>query len=235
MRWLRCSVLWAFVAMSAALSGPAFSDVSEPAATLAGKAYSEAAERGGVTHRITYMDPGESIEHIVSSGNSTSRAAKPASQEAELPAFRRLVLAVSIGIALCCVAFIAFGGSRVKISLGRRPDQDEAASEHQNTRNTPVALPDLESILAIPDRSAALVMLCQAGLAKALNGQGILPQRSWTARETLHHLPRQYPHRGALQSLVFASEQAQFGGREVSDEEFASHVGQVRRVWEAVV
>ena len=68
-------------------------------------------------------------------------------------------------------------------------------------------------------------------IAKVITAQGVLLQRSWTARDAMRRIPRDFDHREALQNLVLDSERVQFGGRDVSEDEFRAHVDALRPLY----
>ncbi|MEM9709826.1 MAG: DUF4129 domain-containing protein [Pseudomonadota bacterium] len=124
--------------------------------------------------------------------------------------------------------FIRFGGA-FSVSLGR--DAENAAREgeaewtHENAPNLPGSL---DAILKIKDRRQAIVLLAQKVLATAIAANGILFQKSWTGREALRRLPQDQTALDAIRALVLASERVQFGGRDISEDEFGSHLTGIR-------
>nr|WP_237693212.1 DUF4129 domain-containing protein [Octadecabacter algicola] len=64
-----------------------------------------------------------------------------------------------------------------------------------------------------------------------MSAEGVLLQDSWTDRDTLSRVPKNLSNRDALQALVHASERVQFGGRDVSEDEFNEHVARLRPLW----
>jgi len=128
--------------------------------------------------------------------------------------------------------FIRFGG-RLPLSFARNPENAG------NPAKGPIGRPageaaspmGIKAIIAMKDRREALVALCKALLAKAITAEGVLLQDSWTDRDTLRRVPRAFPYRDALQNLVFASERVQFGGRDVTEEDFHAHVKALAPMW----
>ena len=78
------------------------------------------------------------------------------------------------------------------------------------------------------DRREALIALSRLVLNRVIEAQGILVQRSWTARDALRRVPREFAQRDALQALIRDSERVQFGGRDISEDEFKAHVENTR-------
>lgn len=134
-----------------------------------------------------------------------------------------LIMALVLGAIF--YLFLRFGGN-ISVSLKRESGNI--------SRNRPKGQPDapdwatrtgsLEDILRTSDRRLALIQLMRKALSTTVSANGILMQRSWTARDALRHLPSTQSHLDRLRELVLASERVQFGGRDVSEEEFRSHV-----------
>ncbi|WP_269585131.1 DUF4129 domain-containing protein [Roseibium sp. Sym1] len=125
--------------------------------------------------------------------------------------------------------FLRFGGN-MAVSLKR-----EAGNVGRDRKRGPVEAPawatktgSLEDILRMSDRRKALVLLMRKALSASVSANGILMQRSWTARDALRHLPSTQRHLDRLRDLVLASERVQFGGRDVSEDEFRNHVDTCR-------
>jgi len=134
-----------------------------------------------------------------------------------------LVMAVILGVIL--YLFLRFGGN-ISVSLKR----DAGNLSRNRTQGQPDApawaarTGTLEDILRMTDRRQALIELMRKALTATVSANGILMQRSWTARDALHHLPPGQHHIDRLRDLVLASERVQFGGRDVTEEEFRGHV-----------
>ena len=90
---------------------------------------------------------------------------------------------------------------------------------------------NLQAILRMTDRREALVALSQFLLNRVVAAQGVLLQRSWTARDAMRRVPRDFDHRAALYDLVLASERVHFGGRDVTEEEFRAHLDRLRPLY----
>lgn len=122
--------------------------------------------------------------------------------------------------------FLRFGGS---MAVSLRPAAENAARTRRNAQVSDetaeeVALRPIKTILRMTDRGQALMLLSRALLAQVVEGNGLLFQRSWTARDALRRLPRTQPHLDEIKALVLASERVQFGNRAVSEEDFGNHV-----------
>lgn len=128
--------------------------------------------------------------------------------------------------------FIVFGG-RLPVSFARAPEDgiDQGhRQKHLATSGGQVPL-GIDAVLRMKDRRLALVALCKGLLARVVTAEGVLLQDSWTDRDTLRRVPHGLAHREALQALVYASEKVQFGGRDVSEDEFEDHVNRLKPLW----
>ncbi|WP_299818359.1 DUF4129 domain-containing protein [uncultured Roseibium sp.] len=137
------------------------------------------------------------------------------------------------GIVLAAILYLVLRvGGRMTVSLksearnpgsGRCKAQPEAPAWAEK-------LGTLDEILRIDDRRRALVLLARKALAATVAANGVLMQRSWTARDALRHIPDRQAQVDALRALVMASERVQFGGRDVSEDEFRQHVAGCRQL-----
>lgn len=125
--------------------------------------------------------------------------------------------------------FLRFGGN-LAVSLKR-----EGGNAERTRARGPVEAPawatragSLEDILRMRDRRQALIQLMHKALSATVSANGILMQRSWTARDALRHLPASQGYLDRLRDLVLASERVQFGDRDVTEDEFQNHVEKCR-------
>lgn len=121
--------------------------------------------------------------------------------------------------------FLRYGGG-FSVALRREAENAERARRGRG----PVSGGDdevpasLDSILRLKDRREALVLLARKALAATVEANGVLLQRSWTARDALRHIPPDQRYLDELRALVLASERVQFGGRDVAEDEFEGHL-----------
>ena len=197
-----------------------------------GQAYLQAIRLRGIDTDVAYFDP-SSPPPPMETGQEPEPPAERADRDIEGTVgsidVTALVFSAAVLLAIAYV-FARFGG-RISVSLGR--DAENMVRERRgNARGTgplAAAVPsDLASILSLQDRREALVQLAQSALASAVSANGVLLQRSWTAREALRHLPAEQNHMSALYRLVHASERVHFGGRDVSEEEFQAHIADIK-------
>lgn len=201
-----------------------------------GEAYLRAIRFRGINPDVVYYDPTRPAPSL-----STSEAPRARPEGAEpgidadgaggtLGAAYYIVLAIMVAtLALILYLFVQFGGMGA-ISFGAAPDNSarrpgEGLDPGEDAPETPR---NLAEILRLADRSAAIVALAHYVLNKVVASQGVLLQRSWTARDAMRRVPPGFDHREALVDLVLISERVQFGGRSISEEEFQRHVAETR-------
>lgn len=193
-----------------------------------GEAYLRAKPRH-INANVGYYDPTRKVPPL-----ETRQRVRPEPEERQERniTLNDSVFMLFLALVLGFVAylFIRFGGG---MSVSLRSQSEDATREVERTdRATPGALDaenlqPVRAILRNPDRKLALIQLARALLVQVVEANGLLLQRSWTARDALRRLPRTQPHLSALQSLVLASERIQFGNREISEDEFQNHVQDV--------
>lgn len=203
-----------------------------------GEAYVQSIRFRGIQADVTFFDPSEPPPPLETRETPDEPETGETSQLAVDDESARLAVIVIAALFILALAYLVarFGG-RLPVSFSRKPDDagDPRSNQHTVSTTADEHLPtSLEAILAINDRREALVALCRNLLASTVAAQGVLFQRSWTDREALARIPTNFDHREALQTLVFASEKVQFGGRDVSDEEFRDHLGKLRPLWGGV-
>jgi hypothetical protein len=191
-----------------------------------GNEYLRAIRLRGIDTDVTYFDPSAPAPKL----DTAQEPPKPAADKPQVTFEDRWIPGLIVGGVLLVVAylFLRFGG-RLTVSLGR--DADNPDSTRPKIRGqAPVwaeKLAPLDEILRMEDRRRALVLLTQKVLATAIAANGILMQRSWTARDALRQLPESQA-RDLLRKLVTMAERVQFGGRDVSEDEFNDHVANCR-------
>ncbi|PVB61234.1 DUF4129 domain-containing protein [Labrenzia sp. 011] len=195
-----------------------------------GQDYLGAIRLRGIDTDVTYFDPSAPPPELDTSLQPERPQAPDAdrtSGETDWP-----VLIVS-GVILAAILylFLRFGG-RMTVSLKR--DAGNPGRTRRQVRTEPPAWAQkpgtLDEILRIEDRRQALVLLAQKVLAATVAANGVLMQRSWTARDALRHIPDGQAQRDALRALVMASERVQFGARDVSEDEFRRHLAGCRQL-----
>ncbi len=196
----------------------------------AGEAYLKALRLRRIDTDVRYFDPTRPAPDLDT--DVAPPKPEPGDQGDRPQANLRVVFVAALILGGVVVLFLRFGGG-LSVSFGRAGDNAHRGGR-RGAETAPGAPPpsSLAAILAIADRRAALVTLAGAALTRAVEAQGLLFQKSWTGRDVLRHLPPATAFRDDLQALVLASERVHFGGRDVSEDEFRSHVARIRPLLE---
>lgn len=196
-----------------------------------GEAYLRAIRLRGIDANVAYFDPDrppppmetrQEPKPPVESGTGTRTG------NVRIPA---LLISATVLMAIAYV-FVRYGGG-FAISFGPAEKEAELRRRGRTQRQVSQASAyprSLKAILRMQDRREALVQLAQVALTTAVTSNGVLMQRSWTARDALRHLPDDQSCLGALRKLVLASERVHFGGRDISEDEFQVHVEDIRPI-----
>lgn len=200
-----------------------------------GKDYLKSLRFRGIGTDVAYFDPTAPAPELKTdqkpgAPDDTSREEDGSSSSGGSTSTRWATgLVMALVLAGIAYLFLRFGGN-MAVSLKR-----DAGNVGRNRQRGPVEAPawatktgSLEDILRMSDRRQALIQLMRKALATTVSANGILMQRSWTARDALHHLPASQSYLDRLRDLVLASERVQFGGRDITEEEFRSHVDNCR-------
>ncbi|WP_306142029.1 DUF4129 domain-containing protein [Roseibium sp. MMSF_3412] len=186
----------------------------------------------GIDPDVAYYDPTAPAPKLETEQQPQQPTARSETESVMAPGSRWTFTLIA-GLVLAGLAFlvIRFGGN-IAVTLQRdaeNPDSRRAAGP----QNTPVwaeKLGSFNDIMRIADRREALVMLTQKVLATLATTNGVLMQRSWTARDTLRNIPLADAQQTLLRTLVLNSERVQFGGRDVSEDEFREHVSSCQQL-----
>lgn len=193
-----------------------------------GEAYLRAVRLRQIDTDVGYFDPTAPPPPMTI---SEAPVRPPEEDDREWSSGERLPTILVAAAVLAGIAYVfARHGGNVSLSFrqearnaGRRREATgagRAAPEEERSRS-------LASILRIGDRREALVVLARNALARVIAESGVLLQSSWTARDALRHVPRDHRHMEALRELVLAGERVQFGGRDVTEDEFGAHVARI--------
>ena len=228
--WLILSFLFIGLAQPVAAQ---HTPLGEAEVGASGEAYISAIRLRGVDRNVVYFDPNRPAPPLETSQALQSER----NEDADGPAGRLTVEGVRVST-LVIASFILFGivylfvvfGGRLPVSFLRNPRDGTKVGHHQRSSTKPGdAQPmAIEAVLRMADKRAALVALCKTLLARAVSAEGVLLQDSWTDRDALRCVPHSFAQRDALQALVFASERVQFGGRDVTEDEFCGHLSRLR-------
>ncbi|MES0883741.1 DUF4129 domain-containing protein [Roseibium sp. SCP14] len=225
--------MFVFIGFLASLSSShAQEPVQEPFEVgESGEEYLRSLPWRGIETDVVYFDPSSPPPDLDTKQRPEPAPSGGSGQGQDLNARLTTGLIAGAILALIIYLFLRFGGG-IAVSLKRdavNPGSNRAARQ-------PAAPPwaeklsTFDEILRTSDRRRALVLLTQKVLATAITANGILMQRSWTAREALQHLPQDQRKLDALRSLVLASERVQFGGRDITEDEFRNHLAHGRQI-----
>ena len=232
MRRFFVSVVFFSLAVSVLQTG-AQEPVQEPVEIgEAGTEYLRAIRLRGIDADVAYYDPTAPAPEL-----NTTQQPRQESRDGEsglIPGLdARWTFGLIAGLVLAAIVylFLRFGG-HIAVSLNREAE-NAGTRRSGGAESTPVwaeKLGSFNDILRIDDRRRALVLSTQKVLATLATANGVLMQRSWTARDTLGHIPLAQPQQSLLRTLVLNSERVQFGGRDVSEDEFRAHVSSCRQL-----
>ncbi|MEO0783511.1 MAG: DUF4129 domain-containing protein [Pseudomonadota bacterium] len=196
--------------------------------TPSAEAYLEALRFRGIDAEVAYFDPSRPPPDL-----DTKETPDPNGFDVDVNLDRDqgtlIINAVSLAVLLgIAYLFLRFGG-RFSVSLRADRDAGREVAAVKREGSALATVPDnLDAIARIEDRRLALVTMAQSALIRALRENGLLLQRSWTARDAMRRLPQDMSHRHALRDLVSAGERVLFGGRDVSEADFQDHLDQIR-------
>ncbi|WP_422041363.1 DUF4129 domain-containing protein [Roseibium sp.] len=197
-----------------------------------GEEYLRSIRLRGIDPDVAYYDPTAPAPKLETEQQPLQPAARSGSENVPLPGARWTFMLIA-GLILAGIIYLVlrFGGN-IAITLQRDADNPESrrAAGPQNTPAWAEKLGSFNDILGIADRRQALVLLTQKVLATLATTNGVLMQRSWTARDTLRNIPLADAQQTLLRALVLTSERVQFGGRDVSEDEFRDHVSSCQRL-----
>ena len=205
--------------------------LAAPTLGPSGEAYLDATQFRGLARSVAYLDPTRPLPPLETGRTVGQEEGEPTEIA---PSGGRAAMTIAALAVLAAILYvIVTSGARFSVSLSRVPEGEDrrrrvGAAAIARDDPPPAAM---GAILSMADRKAALLALCRSLLARVMSEQGILLDRSWTDRDTLRRVPRAHPQRDGLQALVFASERVQFGGRDVTEEEFRAHVDRLQPLW----
>lgn len=195
-----------------------------------GEAYLKTLRLRGIETDVAYFDPSAPPPKLDTEQEPTKPREQTARPEGTGSTGEWIARLIAIAaLAAIAYVFLRYGGN-MAVSLRREGENPDSVRTRRGGETPAWAekLASLDEILRIEDRRRALVLLTQKVLATTVAAHGILMQRSWTARDALSHLPDLPGQRDLLRRLVTTCERVQFGGRDVSEEEFRDHVASCR-------
>lgn len=233
---VRYYFIWVFIFALGAFSIPAQAQdarIEPTTITESGTKYLRAIRLRGIDTEVAYFDPSRPSPSLETQQKVTP---PPAETDRKVSFDDDWLIYVICGAILALVLYFAvkFGGAT---ALTFRSDAENPSRkvDRQNDLLGDLARsePDLQSIIAQPDRRIALVQLMLLVLRRAASDTDLRIQQSWTVRDALRHLPRSWPHLAVLRHISKAAELARFGGRDVTEDEFKTHLQNVRPIFRA--
>lgn len=189
--------------------------------TESGAAYLESLDFTGIQHDLTYFDPNASMPAL-----DTDVLLEPdddgRTPRLQWSTFRVITLIVASGLVVLILFLLLKYGS--KITVSSRSETDNVHSRRNNGRDDTGGqyenIIPLRDVLRLNDRREAIIHLSRYALKTTAKLNNVLLQPSWTGRDALRHLAKDQSYARGLASLVFVSEQVQFGERDISETEF---------------
>lgn len=232
---MRCFLLFVFVfsLVASVFQASAQEPVREPLEIgESGTEYLRSIRLRGIDADVAYFDPTAPPPEL-DTQQQPSKQTEDTESRTVSGTGSRWTTGIISGLVLAGILFLflRFGGN-IAVSLNRDTDNPESrrAGGKQNAPTWAEKLGSFNDILRMEDRRRALVLLTQKVLATLATTNGVLMQRSWTARDALGHIPLAQPQKSVLRDLVLNSERVQFGGRDVSEDEFREHVSSCRQL-----
>ena len=236
MRFLRfISFLRVLVLSSLFLAVSPFAMAQDPCLDCAER-YLELSQKRGIQSEIDYLLPGDTLDLDRTKKRETERTSTNGDGSGLDDTSDTFWLIASI-LLLTLIAIVVFQNSAGGlVAFGRAPEEAAKPSKRSVTAKNAAqddGLPKSEAaflaeIEGMADRREALHLLAARLLSNAAAKTGIKPGRSWTARESLRALPRNWMHLSDLRHLNRQAELAWFGGRHVDDTVFADCLDRAR-------
>ncbi|MBN9673382.1 DUF4129 domain-containing protein [Roseibium aggregatum] len=198
-----------------------------------GTAYLRSTRLRGIDSDVAYFDPTAPAPDLKTEQQPQKRPGEDDESEDGSPDTPRWIAGLIAATILAALAYVVlrFGGT-IAVSL-RSDAQNPGSGRHRPDIEAPAwasKLSSFDEILRMKDRRRALVLLTQKALAATVTANGILMQRSWTARDALRHIPEKQNRLDLLRTLVFRAERVQFGDRGVTEDEFQDHAARCREL-----
>lgn len=194
-----------------------------------GRAYRDAV--WGVDTEVEYYDPAAPAPEM-----TTTEPIRLDGDDADIDnvqvtgAPRIIISVVVIAILVAVVIAIARLSGVSTASFSRAPDRGARAARRSGG-DTEESMPtSLSAIADIRDRRIALILLTTQAMQAAAAQCGFRIGRSWTLRDVIRRVPRDWRHHGALSTLARTAEAVHFGGRDVAEDEFQTHFAAARAI-----
>lgn len=194
-----------------------------------GQAYLEALGFRRIDTDVGYYDPTGAVPTL-DTGQPLPKEGGEGATALEWTGSNALVTVLTVVILFGIVLVVSQVSGGFALSFSGEAENAARAGRAGRVRPLGLGGPpvDLQTILAMPDRRRAMVMLAQTALSRAMLAHGILVQPSWTMRDALRHLPKGQGSLEALRGVVMAGERVLFGNRDVTEEEFQDQLARIR-------
>lgn len=231
---MRCVVVL-IISFSACVASAAIAQegvIDTPELGASGQAYLDAVRYGRIDTDAVYFDPTRPAPPLDTNITPTPERPDQNRSWGFSGDTRWIIGTISLIVVIFLAAFTYSTARGTSVSFGKRIENTARNSKRGSSEDEAELEDnaDLNTLLNLPDRQMALIGLAQLALSKCLNANGVLFKRSWTHREALRKLPQTLSYIQDLRALVLDSERVHFGGRSISESDFASHVARMRPI-----
>ncbi|WP_377194600.1 DUF4129 domain-containing protein [Ruegeria meonggei] len=231
---MRCVVVL-IISFSACVASGAIAQegvIDTPELGASGQAYMDAVRYGRIDTDAVYFDPTRPAPPLDTEFTPTPERSDQDRSWGFSGDAQWIIGVISLIVIIFLVTFTYFTARGTSVSFGKRIENTARNSQRGSSEDGTEAEDnaDLNTLLNLPDRQMALIGLAQLVLTRCLNANGVLFKRSWTHREALRKLPQTLSYIQDLRALVLDSERVHFGGRSISEGDFASHVARIRPI-----
>lgn len=228
-----CSILYLLAGSGLALGQE--EAVEEPLEiTESGQAYLDKIRYRGVQSEVGYFDPTRPVPPLETRERVRAKPENTEEWSLENVNTASGLIAFAFLIAIA-VLFFRFGGaSRLALGSGPKAAERAARGEEGDSLFGDGQSRDLRAILKNSERRTALIELVQLLISKSVTANGLLLQRSWTARDVLRRLPKGLEYMPELRELVMIGERVHFRDQPVSEDDFKSFVTRAKPLLKAL-
>ncbi|NSX53291.1 hypothetical protein [Parasulfitobacter algicola] len=203
--------------------------------TESGQAYQDAIDGTRLANDVTYLDPNRPLPDLLNRQSPDRTIPEPreitSGASEAVAGSARVIIFVICAVILGGIIFLfmKFGGVSVT-TFQKNPDNTARQRSDNDHADVVHAAPPskLDQIEAITDRQIAITELMRSALVRAAQMNNLRLQRSWTARDALRKLPRDWQHLMALRNVTREAELAHFGDRPVAEDVFQTHLAAMR-------
>lgn len=225
---LRFICLIAFLAWPLALFAEEPRQLS-PEITESGRAYQDAVRSVHTT--VDYYDAAAPAPEMTAAEPFSLDDDDPIDTETSYSGENRAIISLVVLVLLIGLAIVIVRLSGVSTaSFSRAPDRGNRTRRENGDTAGEAPPASLSAIANIADRRLALIMLTAQTMHAAADECGFRIGRSWTLRDVIRRVPRDWQHHGALTTLARAAEAAHFGGHDVAEVDFQTHFATARAI-----